>query len=269
MERMKDHIIIVNWNIRGDKIVREIRNESGKGDRQIVIVTDRRVDDEDKYKTIKPLYDNVDFIAANLYRRDTYHTVQVTKAKCIIILGDTKTEDPDAKSALIALAIKQAIMDEYDAYEDWPGGFIAESVNHQKVELLKHAGVKEVICPVDYGLGVIAQSALSKKISEIYNELLEISDESNEIYIIAHDSIPEAVWLSIFNGNSFEKASEKLLQERPPDNPYVLIGVQRKNGVCIINPRASETQKEKKFIRFEDGDSPIFLSYDKPDLTVL
>ena len=45
-------------------------------------------------------------------------------------------------------------------------------MNHRKSQHLKDAGVDEVVCAMDYGLGILAQCALHAKLSDAYNHLL-------------------------------------------------------------------------------------------------
>ncbi|MBN1903416.1 TAXI family TRAP transporter solute-binding subunit [Candidatus Sumerlaeota bacterium] len=259
---LKDHFIICNWNPRGDKIVRELHNEIAKPDSQIVVITESLVDDG-IYSKI-PEYENVVFVASNLYSKNTYDAFRIQDASSVIILVDEDHPDPDAKTALITMAIRQVVGDT----KLWKGNLIAESVNHQKVELLKGAGVDEVICPGDYGTAVLAQAALFKKISDVYHDLLTYSRDSNEVYIIDYGDIPEGVWKRAFEGKTFEQASKKISEMTPDENPYILIGIRR-NDVCIVNPRKNERLPGKFFDIFREKDSPIFLAYEKPDLRKL
>lgn len=256
---LKDHIMVCNWNDRGDKIVRELHNDIAKPDSQIVVITESLVDDG-FYSKI-PEYENVVFVASNLYNKVTYETFRIQDALAVIILADEDHSDPDAKTALITMAIRQVIGDT----KAWKGNLIAEAVNHQKIELLKGAGVNEVICHSDYGIGVLAQAALFKKISDVYHDLLTFSEDTNELYIVDFDEIPADVWKNFFKGKTFEEASKKIAELTPEENPYILIGILR-NDTCIVNPKKKEKDPKKFFDIFKEKDSPIFLAYEKPDL---
>jgi len=111
------------------------------------------------------------------------------------LLSDEDSPDPDAKSALIALAICKLC-------ERNPH-IVAEAQNHRKLEHLKDAGVDEVICSGDLGLGVLAQCALHAKLSTVYDQLLTYGDDTNEIYVVAGSKLPD--WLV---GHTFEEVGE-------------------------------------------------------------
>jgi voltage-gated potassium channel len=259
---LKDHIIICNWNDRGDKIIRELHNEIAKPDSQIVVITETLVDDS-LYSKI-PEYENVVFVASNLYNKLTFETFRIQDAAAVILLADENHSDPDAKTTLITMAIRQVVGDT----KVWKGNLVAESVNHQKIELLKGAGVNEVICHSDYGTGVLAQAALFKKISDVYHDLLTFSKDSNEIYIVSYEEIPAGVWKIAFDGKTFEQASKKIAELTPNENPYILIGVRR-DDTCIVNPKKNGKDQVKFFDVFREKDSPIFLAYERPNLKQL
>ena len=151
---------------------------------------------------------------------------------------------------------------------------VAEVMNHRKTEHLKDAGVDETVCATDYGLGILAQSAMYEKLSQVYDQLLEYSKDTNEIYALDSnnkDDIPENVWRSVFEGKSFIEVARFFSGEhRDPDNPAILIGVRRGEHV-ILNPRKVKDDKQKhlEFDSFREDDHPIFLSYEKPNLKKL
>jgi hypothetical protein len=173
----------------------------------------------------------------------------------VIILADESCPDPDAKSTLIALAISRSCDP-----SDKPH-IVAEAVNHRKTIHLQDAGVDEVVCATDYGLGILAQCALYEKLSDAYNHLLTYSKETNELYIVSGSRFPPA----LFN-KTFQEGCHILNESRDYHNPAILLGVRRENHV-ILNPMESWKGDGEKFLTFREGDALIVMAYDSPDLS--
>ncbi|MEM7827671.1 MAG: NAD-binding protein, partial [Candidatus Aenigmatarchaeota archaeon] len=206
-ENVSDHIAICNWNVRGDRIIKEIHNPVVEPETEIIIVTDKKVDEQELRKSKE--YEKVYFIAGDPTLHDVLRSARVHLAKSVIILADEECPDPDAKSALIALAITKL-------EKELPRKphIVAEVVNHRKISHLLDAGVDEYVCAVDYGLGILAQSALYQKVSNIYQQLLSYSKDTNEIYIV-----PRQRYDNILLGKTFSELNEILDKNRESDNP--------------------------------------------------
>uniref|UniRef100_A0A7C3US81 BK channel n=1 Tax=candidate division WOR-3 bacterium TaxID=2052148 RepID=A0A7C3US81_UNCW3 len=245
------HIVICNWNDKGDKIVKEIHSPVAEPETEIYIVTDK--DDKEireEELRVSPEYENVYFIKGD----PSLHAVLKNSAKAhlaksIIILADERSPDPDAKTALISLAITRL-----ETEQPQKPHIIAEVINHRKIQHLLDAGVDEWVCATDYGLGIIAQAALYKKISDVYHQLLTYSEETCEIYLIEGPKLPRSLF-----GKSFKEAAQFLNEKRDEENPAILIGVKRE-GRIILNPR------EGDFDIIKEGDGLVVIAYKLPDL---
>lgn len=252
-KEIEDHIVICNWNEKGERIVREIHSPQASPEIPIVIITDKE-DKETREQELRMAYseyENVFFVKGD----PTLHNIlkngaNAHLAKSIIILADERCPDPDAKTALIALAITKL-----EKNRPKKSHIVAEVINHRKIEHLRDAGVDEWVCSTDYGLGIIAQCALYQKLSDVYQQLLTYSKETNEIYLVEGSKFPRAIL-----GKSFKEAVNFLNENRDYNNPVLLIGVKR-NKKIIINP------KEGEFDIFKEGDALIVMAYDPPDLS--
>jgi len=251
-EQMSDHIVICNWNDRGDRIVTELHSEQGVPDTEIIVIADQEIN-QSEYKQ-KSAYDLVTFIRSDPSLHDVLRVCQVHQARSVIIIADetTHTEDPDSNSALIALAINRL---SEDAGLRRPH-IVAEALNHRRIQHLKDAGADEVVCAHDFGLGILAQCSIHHHLSEVYNRLLTYSDQTNEIYVI--DEIPER-----FHGLSFADASILFAQNRKCNNPAILIGVKRE-GEIFLNARQDHPSQKLGEIR--PGDHLIAIAFDRPNL---
>ncbi|MFX0201625.1 MAG: NAD-binding protein [Candidatus Hodarchaeota archaeon] len=246
-EKLKSHIVICNWNDRGDKIIKEIHSPLAVPETEITVITDKDVNEAELRSS--PRYENVYFCKSDPTLQDVLEKARIHLAKSVIILADSKSPDPDVKTAWISLAITNI-----RKHSEQKPRIIAEVINHQHIEHLKGAGVDECVCSADYGLGMIAQCALKARLSDVYQRLLEISEETNEIYLIDRDQYPEH-----FKGMTYKEVSRILNDKRNSKNPTILIGLKRDN-IVRLNPR------EKEFNNIEDGDTLIVMAFKQPDL---
>ncbi|MCX5801819.1 MAG: TAXI family TRAP transporter solute-binding subunit [Candidatus Eisenbacteria bacterium] len=280
------HIVICNWNEKGERVVHELHSTDGKSEIPIIVITKNRPSNEqDDLRTNYPEeYSNVEFRESDPSLEQVLEAANAHRAKSVIILADEKSSDPDAASALIALSVKhlwgervpkerrsdaKGQLDVMDKQEDSQESeeksksrkphIVAEAVNHRRMESLKNAGVDEVICASDFGIGILAQCALYRKLSECYQQLLCYSDETCELYLVDDPNVSNSL-----DGKTFQEAAHHFIENRNPDNPTILIGFRRGDKI-VLNPRESGTEKE--YLRFRREDCPIFLSYrcPKPD----
>ena len=247
---LEEHIIICNWHELGDRIVKELHSQLAAPETDIIIITEKAVNEPEL--RMSPEYEKVFFIRSDPTLHDVLRRARAHHAKSVILLADRECSDPDAKSALISLAITKLERD----VERKPH-IIAEVINHNKIQHLVDAGVDEWVCSVNYGLGIIAQAALFGKISDVYQQLLTYSSDTNEIYLVDESKYPPG-----FRGKTFREVAEMLNAERHHDNPAILVGVKRNNQV-FLNPKPEEFQT------FKAGDSLIVMSFDPPDLRYL
>lgn len=260
-EKILNQIVICNWHEGGDKVVRELHSPVAEPETEIVVISDKSINEEELRKSRE--YEKVYFIRSDPTLHDVLKAARVHMAKSIIILADKEDSAPDAKTALIALAITNI-----SKGKDCKPNIIAEAINHRKIEHLKNAGAGEIICASDFGLGIIAQCALTGKLSKAYQQLLRYTGDTNELYILDQNKMPKTGdGKSVFEGMNFKEASEFFNQKRNPDNPAILVGVQRGDRV-ILNPMENwKGPDEEKFEVFEKGDRLIVMAFEKPEMS--
>ena len=100
-----DRIVICNWNVRGDRVIKELHADQALPNCPIVILSEYKIDTAQYHK--EKVYQNVTFICGDPYDKEVLKFVNAHQAMSVIILADDKAGDPDAKSALIALAISK------------------------------------------------------------------------------------------------------------------------------------------------------------------
>jgi len=255
----ESHIVICNWNRRGDALLSELHSEEAQAARRhthTAVITNVDIDVDALRKRKKKIYQNVCFIRSDASFPDVLKSARVPQAWSVIILADETAPDPDAKTALIALAIKQLCPD-LDKHKPH---VVCETLKHETVEHMRFAGAHEVICAADYGLGVLAQSALQWGLSEAYENLLKYSDNTNEVYIIQAPEIPEA----IRHKATFAEVAAVLNSNRRRD-PVILLGFRR-NGKVLLNPHGTAEQIGAEH---RPDDDLVVMAFHKPNLQKL
>ncbi len=128
---------------------------------------------------------------------------------------------------------------------------IAEVVNPDKEKHIRQAEADETVCHKQYIAGIIAQSAFFEEMSNVYRRLLSYSDDTNEIYYIAN-------YPSDFIGKPFVELVDSVARSvRDSGLPVLLIGVKRKDGEILLNP------KNDSFSGLEPDDELVVMAYEK------
>lgn len=260
----KKAFVIIGWNSGSIRVINELRSamQTFREDHKIVVISDHKID-SGKFKEL-----GVKFFSADTFDKDALAQLGVHLAESIIVMADENSEDPDAKSVMSVLAARKLIEEKHNNKEiNKLPLIIVEAKNHRKMKTIKDAGADAVICHEDFGLGVIAQSAMDKKASDVYQELLHYDPNTNEIYIVRHNDIPEELKKEL-NGKTFKEASRFFIERREKllKNPCILVGFYKKDSEVLLNPRPDNEGNEPKF---EDGDGLIFIAWEKPDLNLL
>jgi len=252
---LRKHIAICNWNSRGNAIIHELHAAEAEPDTDIVILANGDCDEGTLRRDYQDsgIYDKVFFIHGDPQCHASLRSARVHLAKSTIILSDENSADPDANSALIALAIANTCREQNVAEEDHPH-IIAESINHRKVPHLRDAGVDEVVCAEEFGIGILAQCALNRRMSEVYSRLLHFSEETNEVYAIASDRLPEEL-----KGRSFAEVAVVLAQRRVDGEPMIPLGLRKRNGELLLNPPADHEGST-----LDAGDTLIVVAWSAP-----
>ncbi|TVP67445.1 MAG: potassium transporter [Leptolyngbya sp. LCM1.Bin17] len=245
LNTFQNHIIICNWNTKAAGIIDQLVEGNKAQPIEIVVVSASAVPDRADFAD-RPY---VHFIQDDPTHHDTLERLQASSAKAVILLADEDSEGPDEKNALIALAVKHL--------EHIPGRqkdihVIAELVNLNRRRHLQEAGADEVVSARDYSAGIIAQSAMFRNMSAVYQQLLTYSDDSNEFYFIEPGCYPNQLW-----GKTFPELNHWISDytANHPDNPVLLMGVKRGDGTILLNP------KPHSFDRLTTDDSLVVMAF--------
>jgi voltage-gated potassium channel len=250
MKSFKDHIIICNWNDKAPAVIRQLLEENNlkenKDEHRDIVIISASIPEN---RQVCQEYACVHFVQDDPTHHAALEKLQAAQAKAIILLADEETESPDDKNALIALAIKHL---EQEPTHHRNIHVVGELVNLDRRRHLREAGVDEVISSRDYSSGIIAQSALFKNMSTVYQQLLTYSNDSNEFYFIEPSKYPAHL-----QGKTFCELSRWLTEYSAVhnDNPLLLVGVKRGNGEILLNP------KQNQFSHLETDDLLIVMAF--------
>ncbi len=250
-KKLKNHIVICNWNEKGINIIKELRAKALKVRKSIVIIS-AEIDE----KSLPELEELEEFKKIYLVKGDPSNELNLKRAaimdafSCIILAQQSAGGYADAQSILIAMTIKQLCEEK----ECRKVHVVTEAVDPKNFEHLRKAGCDEIVSASNFALMIIAQSALTPGLSKVYTNLVTVSEETNEIYQL---SVPPEYY-----GKTFEKLGEDVFRKRDTRNPSILIGVKTK-GKILLNPKKSQ------FNTFEEGDSIFLVSFTYPNLDYL
>lgn len=278
-QNLTDHTLIVNWNERAVRIVRELHHPLLNDRRVIVILSD---DDTLDVRRLKNSGLGTDAVFEDLYltvgdpgTRQALLNANAQDARTIIILAK---DEPSAaggrdgergasadersvrtlmmlrriareKSAECGKAIKLHVIVELADASNEP---VIEEIAQEFPGLVEHvSGLQVRTC-------LLAQAALSKGVTQFYRDLLRVTGDTNEIYVL--DLPPEAV------GRDFRELAAELTA-RGGDNPIIPVGVQREvDGrlETVGNPRRGEDAGT-----LAAGDRLVVMAHEPPGAIVL
>ncbi|KAA3609654.1 MAG: hypothetical protein DWQ05_22235 [Calditrichaeota bacterium] len=258
------HVIICNWSNKADIIVRQLHDISVKNKNPIIVITEKP---EKIPKTADPAYRGLLIIGGDPADKEILERADVKNARTVIVLADEESlEKADSKAILIVLAI--------DAIN--PNVHVIVELLSSKSEMyFQYTHANEIICLEQLAEKLLAQSALTPGLSQVYMDLLTQSADTNEIY---QEEIPE-----FFIGKTYREIEAAIIAIDEKD--IILIGFasaheKRKNNQKIlnhtgrtiqeikvtINPRSSSNGNFSKNHQFKQGDSIFLISYEKPEI---
>ncbi|HPR16763.1 MAG TPA: TAXI family TRAP transporter solute-binding subunit [Candidatus Cloacimonadota bacterium] len=266
-KNVKRHIAICNWNKRGETIIEELHHPSAEPDTEILVLTDSDLN-EKELRENSNRYANVYFIKGKPTSYKTLKDARIHLAKSIIILSPAEDKEPDPKTILTCLAIRQL---QKDLQENHAPHIIAELMDRTNRQIALDAGADEIVSAGFYRTGIMLQSARYHNLSDIFHELLIYEDHTSSIYIIDSDKLPPAL-----EGKTFREAVDIFNRSRDDKNPVILIGVRRnchandgsrEKAHVILNPRENEVCPNGTFEKFEKGDALVVIAQSYPDLS--
>jgi voltage-gated potassium channel len=237
---MDDHIVLCNWSPRGLSWIREVHSKIIQDKRPIVIVHDNpeAIDLPDKQDD--PAFNDVYIVKGDTTNEIVLRRARVARAYSVVILADDRQgEYADGKSILTCIAIRNICP------PDRQPNIAVECRNPgTRLHLLK-SGANEIVSSDELGLRLLARAALFHGMTRVYQELLTVRRDANELYHLP--APPELI------GRDFVAIAEMFLRNREERRSCLLLGIQRGEEM-ILNPIGNEAGP------IREGDQLILLS---------
>jgi Trk K+ transport system NAD-binding subunit len=157
----------------------------------------------------------------------------------VILSDDRQGEYADGKTILCCIAIRDICRGGQEP------NVAVECQNPNNRHRLLRAGADEIISSDELGLRLLARSALYHGMTRVYQELLTVGRDANEMYL--YPVPPELI------GRDFVEIASMFLRHRDDRRSCLLVGLQRGDSM-ILNPYSGEAGAVK------EGDQLILLS---------
>lgn len=237
---MEDHLVLCNWSPRAMEWIQEVHSKIIVDKRSIVIIHDdpENVDLPDKRD--EPAFNDVYIVKGDPTNEVILRRARVHRAHSIVVLMDDRQgEHADGKTILTCIAIQGVCKG------DQKPNISVECRSPANRTHLKKAGADEIISSDELGLRLLARSALHHGMTRVYQELLTVGKDANEMYLL---DMPAEL-----EGRDFVEVASMFLRHRNDKRSALLIGIHREDEM-LLNPVGNESGPLKK------GDQLILLS---------
>ena len=213
LEILDDHIIICGWN---DDVLTIVETLIASTNKMILIIAENL--------NVNIQNSRVCLLQSNPSNKHTLEKGRIDRAFSVIILSETidgrTAQDIDAKSILVALAVNICNPNIH---------ITLELQDKSNSEHAKNAGVNDFITPTAYQGSLLAQSASSPGVAELFSELL-----TNPNTYVQRTIVSES-----FIGNTYLS----LVQHFTQKGNISVLGLAR-NQKIILSPDANDCIQE-------------------------
>jgi voltage-gated potassium channel len=224
---MEDHLVLCNWAPRGLEWIREVHSKIIQDKRPIVIIHDEPDEIDLPDKGDEAAFGDVYIVKGDPTNEVILRRAKVPKAHSVVVLTDDREgKHADGKSILTCIAVRNICRGEKQP------NVSAECRNPSNRHHLKKAGADEIISSDELGLRLLARSALFHGMTRVYQELLTVGRDANEMFLL-----PAPVGLL---GKDFVELTGMFARHRDDKKSCLLIGIQRGDEMHL-NPIAGES----------------------------
>jgi voltage-gated potassium channel len=223
---MEDHLVLCNWSPRGLAWIHEVHAKSVHDKRSVVIIHDATDDIELPDKQDDAAFNDVYIVKGDPTSEVVLRRAKVPTAHSVVILTDEREgKHADGKSVLTCIAIRSICRGERQP------NISTECRNSNNRHHLQKAGADEIISSDELGLRLLARSALFHGMTRVYQELLTVGRDANEMYLLP---APEGLV-----GKDFVELTGMFARHRGDRKSCLLIGIQRGEEMHL-NPIGGE-----------------------------
>ncbi len=225
--RLKQHIAFCGWSSAGARILKELRlaDHVAHSDAAVVVLTDKPVKLEQG-----EIFEDVTVIPMDPSAPGALVRANLAEARSIVLLADRDKPTPDSHSLLLALRIEALLADLPASTTARRPNVSAEVVDPRWVSYFKHIGVDEPVCATEMLYRVFAQAVNNPSSVSIFQHLLRITADTNEVYLVA---VPN----DLMEDAHFADAVQWYSDNRSADNPALLVGYRTPRLEVVVNPR--------------------------------
>jgi voltage-gated potassium channel len=246
---MSDHLVLCNWSPRALDWIREVHSGIVTDKRPVVIVHDTPDEVVLPDKQDEAAFNDVYIVKGDPANEVILRRAKVAQAHSVVILSDDRQDQhADGKTIVCCIAVKNVCVQERQP------NIVAECQDPKYRPHMRKAGADEVISAADFGLRLMARASLFHGMTRVYQELLSVRRDANEMYLVP---VPAQLV-----GMDFVAAANVFLPDRTNMQACLLIGLRRGEKM-MLNPVDGEAGP------LCEGDELILLSQNLPDLSRL
>lgn len=237
MFELENHLILCNWSSRGLDWVREVHSKIIHEKRPVVIIHDETDDIDLPDKQDDPAFNDVYIVKGDPTSEVILRRARVQHAHSVVVLSDEREgKHSDGKSILICISIRSVCRG------DKQPNIAAECHDAHHRNHLKKAGADEIISSSELGLRLLARAALFHGMTRVYQELLTVGRDANEMYVLL---APEALV-----GKDFVELAGMFTRHRGDKRSCLLLGIQRGEEMMLnpINGEAGSLRADDQLI---------------------
>lgn len=236
---MEDHLVLCNWAPRGLEWIREVHAKTIQEKRPVVIIHDDPDEIDLPDKGDEAAFSDVYIVKGDPTSEVILRRAKVPRAHSVVILSDDREgKHADGKSILTCISVRNVCRG-----EDQPNVAV-ECRSPGNRHHLKKAGADEIISSDELGLRLLARTALFHGMTSVYQELLTVGRDANEMYL--HPAPDDLI------GKDFVELVGMFARHRNDRRSCLLIGIQRGEEM-MLNPIGGESGP------IQEGDQLILL----------
>jgi voltage-gated potassium channel len=224
---MDDHLILCNWAPRGLDWIREVHSKIIQGQKRPVVI----IHDSPEEIDLPDKLDEAAFSDVYIVKGDPNNDVVLRRAKVqqaysvVVLADDREGKHADGKTILTCIAVRAICRG------DRQPNLAVECRNSANRQHLRRAGADEIISSDELGLRLLARASLYHGMTQVYQELLTVGRDANELYLV-----PVPVDMV---GKDFVEVSGLFVRSREDRRSCLLVGIQR-GSEMLLNPLGDE-----------------------------
>jgi Trk K+ transport system NAD-binding subunit len=223
---MEDHLVLCNWGPRGLSWIREVHSKIIQDKRPVVIIHDNTEEIDLPDKQDDAAFNDVYIVKGDPTNEVILRRARAPRAHSVVVLTDDRQgEHADGKTILTCVAIRNI------SRGSGQPNIAVECQNPNNRHHLLKAGADEIISSDELGLRLLARTAIYHGMTRVYQELLTVGRDANEMYLFA---VPNELV-----DRDFVEVASMFLRHRDDRRSCLLVGLQRGDQM-ILNPVGNE-----------------------------